>query len=118
MVGFYDKLSELRLKEGTRYLVTVPSDADHFLPCLSQFITYTHHTTKQLVRHLVSNFTLPTRISSTSRSRESSISKKENNHAINAHHQEHSLEWRGEGQRDLGLSRAAESKGQPNEYFI
>jgi hypothetical protein len=66
--NFFYKLSELRLQERTRYLATVPSDADHFLPCLSQFITYTPHTTKQLVRHSVSNFTLLTRISSTSSS--------------------------------------------------
>ena len=73
--NFFDKLSELRLQEWTRHLLIVPSDADHFLPCLSHFITYTRHTTKQLVRHSVSK-TLLNSISSTSRSRESSISKK------------------------------------------
>jgi len=115
---FFDKLSELSFQERTRCLVIAPSDADHFLPRLSQFITYSPQTTKQLVRHSVSNFTLLTRISSTSRSRESTISKKKIITLFRPIIT--TAAWRvgGEGQRDLGLSKVAESKGQPNEHFI
>lgn len=52
---FFDKLSELRLQERKGCFVIVPSDTDYFLPRLSQFITYSPQTTKQLVRHSISN---------------------------------------------------------------
>jgi hypothetical protein len=102
---FFDKLSDLRLQERKGCLVIVPSDTDHFLPRLSQFITYSPQTTKQLVWHSISNsrYMLESRLPL---GLESLISKKKKNHAIQADHHESSLE----GGR-WGLARSGAAQG-------